>query len=205
MLKALRRESNRRRYAKSPYAWLFQPYTGDELVAIDCRTTRDAGGAGELFTIAMVKVRQDRVLTSGAQILHILPRQALSRKTVFHLQLEGVDFDAMLPCDEALEKLLAFIGTRPLVGWRLESGLAVLNQYLERQLGFELPNAQIDVAQLHMRQLRRLHPQVELLPRLSQVARQWNIPRLASPEALADATTTALIYMRQQRALTASG
>ncbi len=35
----LQRESDRRRWADSPYAWLFQPYMGEEAVAMACQVS----------------------------------------------------------------------------------------------------------------------------------------------------------------------
>ena len=39
MIRSLRRVADRRRQADGRYGWLFSPYAGDEMVAIDCETT----------------------------------------------------------------------------------------------------------------------------------------------------------------------
>ena len=71
MIRSLRRVADRRRQADGRYGWLFSPYTGDEMVAIDCETTGLDTRRDELVSIAAVKVRGDRVLTSESLDLRL--------------------------------------------------------------------------------------------------------------------------------------
>ncbi|MGO3216565.1 MAG: DNA polymerase III subunit epsilon, partial [Halomonas sp.] len=71
----LRRESDRRRCAGSPYAWLFQPYMGEELVALTCCVTPT--GSSPVISLAAIVFNQQRILTSQAFVLTLgTPGQA---------------------------------------------------------------------------------------------------------------------------------
>ena len=161
MLKVLRRAADRRRHANGDYAWLFHPYTGDEMVVIDTETTGLDTRSAELVSIAAVKVRGDRVLTSESLDLRLARPASLCGDSIRIHGLRGIDLEGGMAVDEALERLLDFVGNRPLVGWHLDFDLAILNRELRPRVGFELPNATIDVAQHYLRRLRRRHPEVD--------------------------------------------
>ncbi|MBS9404849.1 3'-5' exonuclease [Halomonas sp. TRM85114] len=199
MLKILRRAADRRRQAGGDYAWLFHPYTGDELVVIDCETTGIDTRRAELVSLAAVKIRDDRVLTSDSLDLRLSRPASLSGDSIRIHGLRGVDLMDGETVGSALTSFLDFIGNRPLVGWHLGFDLAILNRELRPRFGFELPNAGIDVAQTYARQLRRGHPEVE--PRLcfERVAETLGVPVMGRHTALGDAVTTALIYLRLER------
>jgi DNA polymerase-3 subunit epsilon len=199
MLKVLRRAADRRRHANGDYAWLFHPYTGDEMVVIDTETTGLDTRSAELVSIAAVKVRGDRVLTSESLDLRLARPASLCGDSIRIHGLRGIDLEGGMAVDEALKRLLDFVGNRPLVGWHLAFDLAILNRELRPRLGFELPNATIDVAQQYLRRLRRRHPEVESAPRFEKVAELLDVPVMGRHTALGDAVTTALIFLRLER------
>ncbi|PMR76619.1 3'-5' exonuclease [Billgrantia endophytica] len=200
MFRALRRANDRRRHADGEYGWLFHPYTGDELVAIDCETTGLDTRMAEPVSIAAVKVRGDRVLASESLDLRLKRPASLTGDSIRIHGLRGIDLDDGECIDEALAKLLDFIGNRPLLGWRLDFDLAILNRQLRPRFGFDLPNSGIDVAQLYHRQLRRSAMEPEPpASRFDDVAQSLGVPVMGRNTALGDAVTTALIYLRLER------
>ncbi|RCV87607.1 3'-5' exonuclease [Billgrantia montanilacus] len=200
MLRALRRAKDRRRHANGEYGWLFHPYTGDELVAIDCETTGVDTRTAEPVSIAAVKVRGDRVLASESLDLRLRRPASLTGDSIRIHGLRGIDLDDGECLDEALAKLLDFIGNRPLLGWHLDFDLAILNRQLRPRFGFELPNSGIDVAQLYHRQLRRsaMEPDPTTI-RFDTVAEVLDVPVMGRHTALGDAVTTALMYLKLER------
>lgn len=200
MLRALRRAKDRRRHASGEYGWLFHPYTGDELVAIDCETTGVDTRTAEPVSIAAVKVRGDRVLASESLDLRLRRPASLTGDSIRVHGLRGIDLDDGESPDEALAKLLEFIGNRPLLGWHLDFDLAILNRQLRPRFGFELPNSGIDVAQLYHRQLRRsaMEPDPTTI-RFDTVAEALGVPVMGRNTALGDAVTTALMYLKLER------
>ncbi|HSH47238.1 MAG TPA: 3'-5' exonuclease [Halomonas sp.] len=156
MIKTLRRLGDRRRYLNSRHGWLFRPYTGDELMAISARQRLEQ----QTLEVAVWRL-------SGSQLE--------ADQTALHLQLPwlfGQEAERSAGCpvscgerlqtlDAALERLLECLGNRPLLGWRLEQICQPLNRQLRGRLGFDLPSAGIDVAQLYQRR-RRLPESVTL-------------------------------------------
>ncbi|MBE5178256.1 3'-5' exonuclease, partial [Vibrio parahaemolyticus] len=59
---------------------------------------------------------------------------------------------------EALLKLLAFIGNRPLVGYHIRYDKKNSRLACQRQLGFPLPNPLIEVSQIYHDKLERHLP-----------------------------------------------
>ncbi|MGP8289468.1 DNA polymerase III subunit epsilon [Vreelandella zhanjiangensis] len=199
-LRALfKRESERRRYANSPYAWLFRPYMGEELVALACQVTP---GDAPVLSFAAVVLNQQQIHTSGAWVATLADPQAADKAALRrHQKLYNTE-TALLPSTDTLRALAEFIGNRPLIGWQLDQQLAALNSAFRAHLGFGLPNAQIDVAKLHQRQLRRLHPLVESPSQFSEALACWQVPAISTNGLLGKATASALLYMRLQRDMT---
>ena len=181
----LRRESDRRRCAGSPYAWLFQPYMGEELVALACTVTPTA--CVPVISMAAVVLSHQQVHTSRAFVITLgsmrQPESATLRR--HHLLCEA---GAVLPPNsDNLSALVEFIGNRPIVGWQLEKRIGALNALLTKRLNFALPNAQVDVAKLHQRQLRRLHPEVEAPSSFAQALACWQVPVMGVQSVLGEA------------------
>ncbi|MGK0544093.1 MULTISPECIES: 3'-5' exonuclease [Halomonas] len=196
MLRAIRRAADRRRQADGDFAWLFNPYTGDELVSIDCETTGLDTRRAELVSIAAVRIHDGRVLTSESLDLRLEPPASLDGDSIKIHRLRGVDLEGGMPVRDALETLLEFIGNRPLVGWCIDFDLAMLDRYLKAEFGFSLPNATIDVAQQYRKRMRRSHPELELQPTFEQLAERLGVPIMGRHTALGDAVTTALMHLR---------
>lgn len=199
MLRVLRRAADRRRQARGDFGWLFAPYTGDEMVAIDCVTTGPDARQAELVSLAAVRLRGDRVLTSDSLDLRLARPASLSGDSIRLHGLRGIDLADGAGVDEVLRQFLDFVGNRPLIGWGLDADLAILNRYLRPRVGFDLPNARIDVAQAYHRQLRRSHPELDIRPRFEEVAERLGVPVMGRHTALGDAVTTALIHLRLAR------
>ena len=198
----LQRESDRRRWADSPYAWLFQPYMGEEAVAMACQVSAVQPA---VLSVAAVVLSPRQVHTSRTWVATLVASSALAPATLRrHHQLHATH-SPRSPDAECLSELAEFIGNRPLVGWQLENTIEPLNGLFRNVLGFGLPNAQVDIAKLHGRQLRRLHPHIEASSRLGDALTRWKLPPLTWPSVVSEATASALLYLRLQReiALTA--
>ena len=195
----MRRESDRRRCADSPYAWLFQPYMGEELVALAC--TAMPTPTSPVISLAAVAMSQQQVRTSRAFVITLgcarQPESATLRR--HHLLCQAGE--VMPPNRDNLSALVEFIGNRPIIGWKLEQRISALNALMSKQLGFSLPNAQIDVAKLHQRRLRRLHPEIDAPSSFAQALTCWKVPALGMQSVLGEATASALLYMRLQRTM----
>ncbi|GAA0572814.1 3'-5' exonuclease [Halomonas salifodinae] len=171
------------------------------MVAIDCETTGLDTRRAELVSLAAVRLKGDRVLTSQSLDLRLTRPASLTGDSIRIHGLRGIDLEGGDSIEAALAKFLDFVGNRPLVGWCLEFDLAILNRYLRAHLGFELPNARVEVSRVYAKALRRRQPEAIPNLRFEVVARALEVPVMGRHTALGDAVTTALMYTRVQRGL----
>ncbi|MCK0713725.1 3'-5' exonuclease [Chromohalobacter sarecensis] len=205
MIKALRRAGDRRRQLGGHHAWRFEPYGGSEVIALDCETTHLDPRRAELVALAAVKVRDGRVLTSESLDLRLQRPESLSGDSIRIHGLRGVDLWGGEALGDALDRLLDFIGNRPLVGWCIDYDMAVINRHLRPRTGFDLPNRTLDVCRLYARERRRVQPDIEPDMRFEAMSEALGVPVMGRHTALGDAVTTALMYLRlcHRRALSA--
>ena len=201
MLRTLRRATDRRRHAGGHYAHLFLPHDGGDVIALDCETTSPDARQAELVSIAAVPVRNGRVETSQALHVHLRRPHGLQRDSIRIHGMRPDDLADGATVDDALERLLDFIGNRPLVGWCIDFDVAVINRHLRPRTGFELPNRSIELIQQYKRRLRRSHPDVAPHVGFEAMAEALDVPIIGRHTALGDATTSALMYLRMQAAL----
>jgi DNA polymerase-3 subunit epsilon len=205
MLRSLRRAADRRRQADGRYGGLFSPYAGNEMVAIDCETTGLDTRTAELVSIAAVRIKDERVLTSDSLDLRLQPPASLSGDSIKIHRMRGIDLSDGETLGEALEKFLDFIDNRPLIGWCIDYDLAVIDRHLRPRFGFGLPNVCLDMAQIYLREMHRTRPQLEPTVNFEAVAEALKVPVIGRHTALGDAVTTALMYIRLNKGALASG
>lgn len=149
MTSALRRAIDRRRLKDPEFAFLFEPPPDDAVVSLDCETTGLDRKRDELLSIAAIRIDGTRIRTSERLDLLVRPEGHLHPDNVAFHWLRPIDVAEGLPVDEALDRLLHFIGSRPLVGYYLEFDVAIINRYLRSRLGIRLPNPVIEVSGLY--------------------------------------------------------
>jgi DNA polymerase-3 subunit epsilon len=196
MLDGLRRRWWRRRLKDPAYAFLAEPDPDGELVSLDCETTGLDLAQAELLSVAAIRIRGDRILTSDALDLLVQPRARPSDANVLIHQLRSVDVAGGLPPDEALERLLRFIGGRTLLGYYLEFDVGIVDRYLHPKLGVGLPNPRIEVSALYhdLRAGRLPGRHVDL--RFQAIRADLDLPDLPQHDAFNDALLTAMMYLR---------
>lgn len=197
MLARLRRAFWRRRLTDERYACLFEPYDGDEAVSLDCETTSLDVKTAEILSIGAIRLKGDTLLTSQRLDLLVRPEGALSERTVTIHQLRAVDLAQGLPWRDAIGRLLALIGPRPLVGYYLAFDVAMLDKYVRRLIGCPLPNRQIEVSRLYYDwRAPQLPPGSNIDLRFETIRERLDLPRRAEHDAFNDALITAMMYLR---------
>jgi DNA polymerase-3 subunit epsilon len=97
---------------------------------------------------------------------------------------------------EVLPAFLQFIGGRPLVGYYLEFDVAMLNRYIKAWLGVGLPNPRLEVSALYYdRKYGNAPPGSHVDLTFAAIARDLKLDLIDQHDALADATTTALMFV----------
>lgn len=196
MSRLLRRWLDAWRQRQGPYAPLFARYRGAELVAIDLETTGLDPASAKILSLAAVPLSGQRVETSRALALRVRDPVAIGIDSMRHHRLRNQDLAGGVTLDEALERFLAFIGNRPLLGYCVAFDFAVLDRELERRHGFRLPNRRIELSSEFEHHARRRAPEHEPALSFEAIAKALGVPQLGRHDAYGDAVTAALCYLR---------
>jgi DNA polymerase-3 subunit epsilon len=200
MLERLRRNWLRRRLKDEAYAFLFDPEPAGELVSIDCETTALDIERAQLLAVAAIRIRGDRILTSERLELVVRPKGQPGEGGVLIHQLRPIDIERGVPADQAIEQVLRFIGSRPLVGYYLEFDVAILNRLVRPKIGIPLPNRQLEVSALYYdRKQKRLPPGSNIDLRFGTIRADLDLPEHAEHDAFNDALLAAMMYLRLAR------
>lgn len=178
------------------WAHMAEPYEGEEVVVLDCETSVFDKHKGELLSVAAVRVKGGKITLSQALDLTIDSDALTDPEAVKIHYLRREDRTAGVPIAVAIEKLLDFIGNRPICGFYIDYDRAILNRYIEALHNFRLPNRFIDVGQLYLARKYKYLPDVPEGIRFEQLASELAVPIIERHTALGDVITTALIYVK---------
>lgn len=195
MFVRLKNAWNKRRLTDARFSTLFED-DGGELVSVDCETTGLDVKTAEILSIGAVKIRGNTILTSESFYCLVRPEQTVSADNVAIHGLRPKDLAEGVPIQEALYRLLAFIGGRGLVGYFLDYDVAMINKFLKPLIGVNLPNRQIEVSNLYYR--RQAQQQIHdsyVDMRLETILQTLKLPALPRHDALNDAITVAQVYL----------
>lgn len=193
MLERLRRRWQRARLRDPAWSRLFDE-PADEMVSLDCETTSLNAAEAELLSIGAVKLRGNRILHSEALYLLVKPENIPSAGNIAVHGLRRRDLADAQPPREAILRLLAFTGGRPLLGYYLEYDVAVLNKYVKPLLGIGLPQRQIELSARYYDYRFRQHPDSHIDLSLDALHRELGVPALPRHDALNDALSAAMLY-----------
>jgi DNA polymerase III subunit epsilon len=197
MLQNLKRAWWRRQLKDQSFAFLGDGYGGDELVSIDCETTGLDVKRDQILSVGAIKLKGDVILTSQRLDFLVRPKESVSERTILIHHIRPIDLEAAVPVNEAIRRVLEFVGPRPLVGYFLEFDVGMLNKYVRPLIGAGLPNAQIEVSRLYYDWRAAQVPSggnIDL--RFETIRRRLDLPRRAAHDAFNDALLTAMMYLR---------
>ena len=184
------------------FRFMFEPPPLNEWVALDCETTGLNVRTDEIISIGAVRIVGKRIMTSERLELLVRPERGISAQSVRIHRLRERDVAQGLPIDEAMKRLMHFIGSRPLVGYYLEFDIAMLNRAIWPLLGQGLPQAKIEVSALYydykFRQLPAYQQQdnADIDLRFVTLMQDLNLPLREAHDALNDAVMAALAFIK---------
>ena len=191
--------------ADTRYRFMWDTPPPDEWVALDCETTGLNTRSDEIIAISAVRIQGDRILTSQRLELLVRPEGAVPADSIRVHRLRGQDVAGGLPAQEAVQQLLHFIGSRPLVGYYLEFDVAMLNRVLFPMLGVRLPQPQIEVSALYydykFRQLDAHQKDRSIDLRFATLRHDLDLPEREAHHALNDAVMAALAFTKLRHLL----
>ncbi len=199
---ALKREWLLYHLADPTFRFLFDSPPPGEWVAIDCETTGLNVRSDEIIAVGAVRIVGNRIMTSQRLELLVRPEKGVSAQSVRVHRLRERDVAQGLPIDEAMKRVMHFIGSRPLVGYYLEFDVAMLNRTIWRLLGMGLPQPKVEVSALYydykFRQLpahqKQAQPEIDL--RFGTVMKDLDLPQREAHDALNDAVMAALAFIK---------
>ncbi|WP_028534784.1 3'-5' exonuclease [Paludibacterium yongneupense] len=194
MFAALLRARRRARLCDTRFLPLFDEDDGD-LVSLDCETSSLNPRTAELLSIGAVKIRGNRILAHDSLALLVKPQHAPEGSNIAIHGLRPRDLATGVAPEEAMTRLAAFIGARPLVGYYLEFDIAVLNHYLRPLAGIALPNRQIELSARYYDYRIRQYPDSSIDLSLSTLQTELGVPALPRHDALNDALSAAMLYL----------
>jgi DNA polymerase-3 subunit epsilon len=187
----------RARTVDPAYRFLFEPAPPSEAVAIDCETTGLDRRKDDIVSIAAIRLRGDRILTSERFVATIRPSAQMKPSAIRVHLLREADVQSGRAMSEVLPELLRFIGSRPLVGYYLEFDVAMLNRHLRPLLRIKLPNRQIETSELYYdRKYGDAPPGTQLDLSFAIMMRDLKIPIIGQHDAYSDALMSAIAFVR---------
>ena len=202
LIDRLRRGWQQRQLRDSEWRFLVDAPPPGEWVALDCETTGLNPRSDEIIAIGAVRIVGNRVLTSERLDLLVRPEHGVPAESIRVHRLREQDVQDGVPAEEAMRRLLHFIGARPLVGYYLEFDVAMINRTLKRTLGLTLPQEKIEVSRLyydHVFQQLPPHKQqenTEIDLRFATIMDALGLPTREAHDALNDAVMAALAFIK---------
>jgi DNA polymerase III subunit epsilon len=196
MLRRFKRLFHQATLGDQSYRFLFAPGPDGECVSIDCETTGLDRRRDEIISIAAVKIRGNRILTSEAFRAVVRPRVAIGAEAIKVHGLREVDVAHGRPIEQILPELLQFIGGRPLVGYYIDFDIAMLDRQVLQLIGIALPNPRVEVSGLYYeRKYGDAPPGTQIDLSFARILEDLKLPLLNQHDAFADAMMTAMIYV----------
>lgn len=183
----------------SPFQHYFGALEKGEYVSLDCETTSLDPKRAELVTIAATKIIGNRIITSQPFEVRLRAPQSLDSSSVRIHRMRHQDLEGGLDEKQALLQLLEFIGNRPLVGYHIRYDKKILDIACRKQLGFPLPNPLIEVSQIYHDKLEQHLPNAYFDLSLDAICKHLDLPMQDKHDALQDAISAALVFVRLTR------
>lgn len=187
--------------ADPEFAFLYDAPPAGEWVALDTETTGLDVRKDQVVSIGAVRIVGNRLLTSERLELLVRPERAVSAASVRVHQLRQRDVAHGLDPEQAMRRLLQFIGSRPLVGYFLEFDVAMLNREIWPVLGVRLPQPKIEVSSMYYDWRNRQLPahergNVNIDLRFATMMRDLGLPLRGAHDALSDAVMAGLAFIK---------
>lgn len=202
---ALRREWLLYHLGDERFRFMWAPPPQGEWVALDCETTGLNVHRDEIISIGAVPIVGDTIRTSERLELLVRPNRSISAESVRVHGLRERDVAEGLDPDEAMMRLMRFIGSRPLVGYYLEFDVAMINRAVFPLLGVGLPQRKIEVSAMFYdfkrRQLPPYGPDADIDLRFAVMMRELDLPLREAHIALNDAVMAALAFIKLRHLL----
>ena len=194
--RAIKRLLHQATISDQSYRFMFDRPPDGDLVVIDCETTGLNVRRDDVVSIAAIKIRGNRILTSEHFEAVVHPDSEMGAEAIKIHRLRRSDVEAAPIVWKMLPSFLRFIGARPLIGYYLDFDIAMLDKYILPLVGIELPNERIEISRLYYeRKYGDAPPNTSIDLSFAAILRDLNIPPRAQHDAFDDALMTAMMFV----------
>ena len=191
--------------ADAHFSFMYDAPPEGEWVTLDCETTGLDVRRDKIISIGAVRIVGNRLLTSQRLELLVRPERAIKAGSVRVHRLRQSDVAHGLDPEQAVRRLLDFIGSRPLVGYFLEFDVEMLNREIWPLLGVRLPQPKIEVSAMYYdfknRQLPSHQRGGDIDLRFATLMNDLGLPQRGAHDALNDAVMAGLAFVKLRQLL----
>jgi DNA polymerase III subunit epsilon len=182
------------------FSFMYDAPPAGEWVALDCETTGLDVRKDKIVSIGAVRIVGNRLLTAARLELLVRPERAMTGDNMRVHRLREIDVAQGLAPEQAMRRLLEFIGSRPLVGYFLEFDVAMLNREIWPMLGVRLPQRKIEVSAMYYdfknRQLPAPQRGGDIDLRFATIMNDLGLPQRDAHDAVNDAVMAGLAFVK---------
>ncbi|MBU3724300.1 MAG: 3'-5' exonuclease [Burkholderiaceae bacterium] len=206
LMQSLQQKWMRMRLTDTRFQFMFDAAPDQEWVCLDTETTGLNVETEEIIAVGAVRIVGNRILTSERLELLIRPEKKVSEGAVKVHRIREQDLSAGLKPEDAMERLLNFIGSRPLVGYFLEFDEAMVNKTVRRMMGIGLPQPKIEVSSMYYeyktKQLpHHLREMTQIDLRFASMMKDLALPLREAHDAINDAVMTGMAFIKLRNML----
>lgn len=178
------------------YEYLFDEPKLNEYVCLDCETTGLNPKKDEILSIGAVLINENKVLMRETFNIFVKPSKNITHESIKIHHIRPIDLQNAVEPQEAIFKLLDFIGNRPIVGYYINFDIAMISKYTKQYIGIKLPNEAIEVSSMYYR-TRKKSSEYEFIDlKFDTIMEELNIPTLGKHDALNDAIMTSMMFLK---------
>jgi len=168
----------------------------DEYIVLDTETTGLNPRKDEILSIGAVKIKNGKIIISESFEIFIKPEYSISHESIKIHHITPVELENGVSIEEALEKLLFFIGNLPIVGYYISFDMKIISRFLKPFIGIKLPNKEIELSSMYYKRYKKTsaHEFVDL--KFDTIMKKLNLPTLGKHDALNDAIMSAMIFLK---------
>ncbi len=199
-LNLLRRRWMLYHLADAHFSFMYDAPPAGEWVTLDCETTGLDVRKDKIVSIGAVRIVGNRLLTGQRLALLVRPDKAMTGDNMRLHRLRESDVAKGLAPEQAMRRLLDFIGSRPLVGYFLEFDVAMLNREIWPMLGVRLPQRKVEVSAMYYdyknRQLPAHQRGGDIDLRFATMMTDLGLPQRDAHDAINDAVMAGLAFVK---------
>jgi len=197
-MRELRRRWLARRHRGGEWEGLLRPAPAGEWVSVDLETTGLDPRRGQILSLAAVPVRGARAVLSERFERKVRPDRPFGIESVRRHLITPDEAASGVQVTRAVGEFLHWLGSRTIVGHRIDLSLEMLAPHVKAITGFGLPNPRVELADAFASHVARARPNDPHNLEFGHIARTLGVPVLGRHSALGDATTVALCWLALQ-------